>query len=360
MTQNTGRCISIWKCFRYFWFRWQNKDVVSFQKLVREIKLLIKEQKKAGKTGPLDLNAQELTDHLYERSLRRNNSMLKKAAGGFMGFLDTGDDLDDDSGADGLISAMNQLAWERDLDLTKGAFSKPNKIKEEPENETNANNSNSVTAKSARSRKSRNSSSSSGVRSTPSIEQMTGRDNAAAVFSDEHTGDISPVETSTQKQQFGMKDIPKGSSAKGSARSKRPTRRISPAPGSEKVDNTDSRPNSNNSNSNVSDVVALPPVSEQGTRNGSADSKDSTKRKWHRPRSRKNGTSAKQRSSSGGSEDSKDSVFSETGSRRPTKGPRQDSNSSTSLSSLMNAWEGGDFELQSTDLWFSEFYCYVF
>ena len=321
---------------------WMNIFIL-LQKLVREIKSLIKEQKMAGKTGPLDLASEEMSDKLYERSLRRN-SMFKKAAGGFMGFLDKSDELDEvDSTADSLISAMNQLAWERDLDLshTAGLLKSPaaNKIKEEPEN---ANNSNS-TAKSTRSRKATYSSSSSGARGTPTLENITGgRDNAAAGFSDEHTGEISPVETNTQRQQFNMKDLPK--SAKGSASAKssmRPSRRISPAPGAETVDLTDSRPNSNNSNSNVSDVDALPTVSEQDNKSGSAKSR------WFRPRSRKQGIAVKQRSDS---EDSKDSVFSETGSRKRGFGVRQDSNSSTSLSSLMNAWEGGDNELQSTDL----------
>ena len=295
--------------------------------------MLIKEQKRAGKTGPLDLASEEITDKLYERSLRRSNPVLQRAAGGFMGILDRGDDLleDTDSTADTFISAMNQLAWERDLDLSNTGIGKPaaNKIKEEPRNEKNANNSNSALAKSARSRKSTYSSSSSSARGTPTL-----------------TGDISPVETNTQRQQFNMKDLPKGS-AKGSAKSaksSRPSRRVSPAPGADTVDLTDSRPNSNNSNSNVSDVVSLPRVSEQDSKSASAKSR------WRRPRSKKQGMLVKQRSSSGGSEDSKDSVFSETASRRQAWGIRQDSNSSTSLSSLMNAWEGGDVEHQSTDL----------
>ena len=316
--------------------------------MVREIKILIKEQKQAGKTGPIDLASEEMSDKLYERSLRKNNSMLRKtaAATGFLGFIRGGDDiLDEDSTTDGLMAAMNQLAWEHDLDLTKTTgFSTQNKIKDEPENAKNANNSNSAMAKSARSRKSTTSSSSSGVRGTPNLEQLTGKDNAAAVFSDEHTGEISPIETNTQRQHFSMRDLPKGS-AKGSARPKKGSRRVSPAPGSETMDLSDSRPNSNNSNSNVSDAVGLPDVSETESRDlGYA------RPRWHKHRSKKHGTSAKQRSSSGGSEDSKDSVFSETGSRKHGWGIRQDSNSSTSLSSLMNAWEGGNGDLQSTDL----------
>ena len=188
-----------------------------------------------------------------------------------------------------------------------------------------------------------------GVRGTPNLEQLTGKDNAAAVFSDEHTGEISPVETNTQRQHFSMRDLPKGS-AKGSARPKKGSRRVSPAPGSETMDLSDSRPNSNNSNSNVSDAVGLPDVSETESRDlGYA------RPRWRKHRSKKHGTSTKQRSSSGGSEDSKDSVFSETGSRKRWSGIRQDSNSSTSLSSLMNAWEGGNGDLQSTDLWLCDF-----
>ncbi len=279
--------------------------------MVREIKSLIKDQKRAGNTGPLNLESEEVSEKLYERNLKRHGSVVHKT-GSLLGIIpDGGPDSDDLEGsADGmLISAMTQLAWERDIDLTKGAaFSKKEgNIKEEPENENN--NAVSHSAKRLRSRKS----SRNTMRTPPGLD--TGWDSP---------GDMSPVETKGTSKTFDLKENPK------STKPKVKTARVSPAPDEDRVDN--SRPNSNNSNSNNEADYPLPPRPRR----------DGTKRGKHV----KLGKIGKQPSSS-----SNDSAFSETVMRRKGKGIRQNSKNSTSsssLTSLMNAWDKE--EERSTDL----------
>ena len=97
---------------------------VLFQKLANEIKCLIKEQKREGKKGPLDLTSTEVSEKVSERNLRKRQSSMKA-------------DTDDDSSAVGLLSAMTQqLAWEKDIDLTKGK-PKNGDILEEDETDSN-------------------------------------------------------------------------------------------------------------------------------------------------------------------------------------------------------------------------------
>ena len=74
------------------------------QKVVSEVKALIKEVKQEGR----DPNAIDLTSNDVAQKLQKRRSNL-------------GAIKIDDSGpsADNLLSAMNQLAWERDLDLEK-------------------------------------------------------------------------------------------------------------------------------------------------------------------------------------------------------------------------------------------------
>ncbi len=98
--------------------------------MVREIKKLIKEAKKEGKTGTLDLTSPDVTD----RQVRKKRSNINRTKQ--RNLLDIGDDdyFDDAASADGLIAAMSQLAWEKDIDLTKGktfAASKEQDIAEE-------------------------------------------------------------------------------------------------------------------------------------------------------------------------------------------------------------------------------------
>lgn len=81
-----------------------------FQKLANEIKHLIKEQKKEGKKGVLDLTSRDVSEKLSERrELKKRRSNLG----------DDSDDYDNETKASGLFTAMTQqLAWEKDIDLT--------------------------------------------------------------------------------------------------------------------------------------------------------------------------------------------------------------------------------------------------
>ncbi len=306
------------------------------QILVREIKVLIKEQSKAGVKGPLDFTSDAITDKLHERNLQQNTGLLKKAAGGLMG-LNKADEIK----GGGIMSVMNQLAWEHDLDLSKGKPPIETKSPRDEKKEENANNSNSTSRPGLRSGQT------SSVASTAS---SAGKDNTGAVFSD---GDMSPVETNTRKTELDNKTPPPKSakttkSAKSASR--RPPSRVTPATGGNTIGLDGNKPNSNNSNSNVSEDVggagrATPARRSARSRKTSAAS---TKAKLRRkPRG---ATLSKERSGSGGSVDSKDSLLSEGGaSRRSLQDRRQNSNSSASLSSLMNAWGNGDGD-QSTDL----------
>ncbi len=283
--------------------------------MVREIKSLIKDQKRAGNTGPLNLESEEVSEKLYERSLKRHGSVVHKT-GSLLGIIPDGVPEPDDEGDAGmLISAMTQLAWERDIDLTKGAaFSKQQgNIKEEPENENN--NAVSHSAKRLRSRKS----SRNTMRTPPGLD--TGWDSP---------GNMSPVENQDNPKTFDLKEYPKSTKGKVKSSPKVKTSRVSPAPDEDRVDN--SRPNSNNSNSNNEADFPLPP----------RPGLDGSKRGKHV----KLGKIGKQLSSG-----SDDSAFSETVLRRKGKGIRQNSKNSTSsssLTSLMNSWEKED--TQNTDL----------
>ena len=82
-----------------------------------EIKILIKEARKKGNNGPIDLESDELTETLTQHQLKKRQK--ETASSG---------NLDDGS----LMTAMSQLAWEKDIDLTKGkAFIQEDQIKEE-------------------------------------------------------------------------------------------------------------------------------------------------------------------------------------------------------------------------------------
>jgi hypothetical protein len=79
------------------------------QKLVNEIKLLIKEQHRAGKKGPLDLTSSEVTEKLEQRQMRKRQSHAQSFEPA---------PLEESAGTDGLLSAMTQLAWEKDINLS--------------------------------------------------------------------------------------------------------------------------------------------------------------------------------------------------------------------------------------------------
>ena len=85
------------------------------QKLTNEIKSLIRDRKNEGKSGPLDLTASDISEKLSERQLRkRRSTMLNMSQAPDV----TSDDMET---AGGLLSRMTQqLAWERDIDLSKG------------------------------------------------------------------------------------------------------------------------------------------------------------------------------------------------------------------------------------------------
>ena len=80
-----------------------------------EVKALIKERKRQGKSGPLDLTSSEVTEKLNERQLRkrRSQAMTKQ---GFSEDEDVRPSSSDGLGK-GLMSALGQLAWEKDIDL---------------------------------------------------------------------------------------------------------------------------------------------------------------------------------------------------------------------------------------------------
>ena len=85
------------------------------QKLTNEIKSLIRDQKKEGKTGRLDLTASDVSEKLSERQLRKRRSTMMNMSQP----LDVKTDETETAG--GLLSRMTQqLAWERDIDLSKG------------------------------------------------------------------------------------------------------------------------------------------------------------------------------------------------------------------------------------------------
>ena len=85
------------------------------QKLTNEIKSLIRDQKKEGKTGRLDLTASDVSEKLSERQLRKRRSTMMNMSQP----IDVKTDETETAG--GLLSRMTQqLAWERDIDLSKG------------------------------------------------------------------------------------------------------------------------------------------------------------------------------------------------------------------------------------------------
>ena len=85
------------------------------QKLTNEIKSLIRDQKKEGKTGRLDLTASDVSEKLSERQLRKRRSTMMNMSQP----IDVKTDEAETAG--GLLSRMTQqLAWERDIDLSKG------------------------------------------------------------------------------------------------------------------------------------------------------------------------------------------------------------------------------------------------
>ena len=85
-----------------------------FKKMVREIKGVIKEAKKSGKQGAQDISD---ADVLQAQRLKKKRGTLANI--GAFGMENPMFRDDEDSAAEGLLSAMNQLAWEKDLDLGK-------------------------------------------------------------------------------------------------------------------------------------------------------------------------------------------------------------------------------------------------
>lgn len=117
------------------------------QKLVSEVKGLIKELKKEGRDPEqIDLTSTDVAKTLQKR---RSNLHQSSTVGG-------------DSGASDLLSAMNQLAWERDLDLEGGAGGKIDTVPEEAEGTPSAHKPSFLSKKS----------------STPSLNASNGNNNA--------------------------------------------------------------------------------------------------------------------------------------------------------------------------------------
>lgn len=131
-----------------------------FQRLVREVKQLIKEQRAKGKTGPIRFDDEEVSEAVTERLIRKKMSSISaiRESGLFFGGASQPaaapppPKQDGGSGAGGLFGAIDSLAWEKDIDLTKGAkFAKADAIEEVdeatealaalPNNNSNANNS---------------------------------------------------------------------------------------------------------------------------------------------------------------------------------------------------------------------------
>lgn len=78
---------------------------------MNEIKALIKEQHKEGKRGPLDLTSTEVTEKLEQRQMRKRQSHMRSFD----------EPAGDHETSEGLLSAMTQLAWEKDIDLSAAA-----------------------------------------------------------------------------------------------------------------------------------------------------------------------------------------------------------------------------------------------
>ena len=94
---------------------------------MKEIKDLIKDQKKSGETGPLDLSSSSFSD----RQQRKRRSVRQKQA---VGLDEDPLDFEESQSAEALLSTIKQVSWTHDIDLTKGTpFSKPENIPEEDE-----------------------------------------------------------------------------------------------------------------------------------------------------------------------------------------------------------------------------------
>ena len=246
--------------------------------MVNEIKLLIKEQKRAGKSGLIDLTSEEISAHVSERQLWRKRGQLPQGIGGDAS----------DPNADGLISAMAQLAWEQDIDLTKGkTFNKRNStspILEEGE-------ANSSTNSSAGDRTPL-------LRSTEGLKTVAnlGIDNPLTV-----SDGLPPVPKS--KKDLEMKEM----------------RSSGPALRSPKVAPQDS------------------------PANGDPKAKKKKKAEKLAEKLDKSSKPPSARSGSGRSKDSKDSSLSEERTRQRVNlavtGSRSSLNSASSLTSLLHAWD---------------------
>ena len=95
---------------------------LAFQRIVKEIKDLIKEQKREGGEGPLDLSSSNLMERKKRRSVRKPSA------------VPTADPLDfaESESTEALLSTIKQVSWTNDIDLTKGTpFTKQDQILEE-------------------------------------------------------------------------------------------------------------------------------------------------------------------------------------------------------------------------------------
>ena len=265
------------------------KFILFFQRLVSEIKSLIKEQKREGKTGAIDLSNKDISEKLTDRQLQKKKSNL---LGERMSFMEA----EDDGTADGLISAMTQLAWEKDIDLTKGksyAAAPPSTIKEEVE----------VKAKAK----------------TPLIgkdnnkrRKDPGHDNPGLVLNAE-----LKMQGDDKGEQVKMKEV-KASPGVGRGT------KVSPV-----------------------DIAGKPPKAD-GAKN---INKDKSKKAG--------GRTPSARSSSGGSKDSAFSEGDKSGRKTAANialsGSRSSLNSASSLTSLLHAWDGKKEKKDSKDQDQSEF-----
>ena len=88
--------------------------------MVKDVKSLLKEAKRTGKT--VNLHSKDVLESVPLITPRAPVQALDE-------------DMDESMSADGLISAMTQLAWEKDIDLTRAPAFKDEPIVEEPQKE---------------------------------------------------------------------------------------------------------------------------------------------------------------------------------------------------------------------------------
>ena len=272
-----------------------------FQKLVSEVKALIKEVKKEGRDPEhIDLTSQDVAQKLQKR---RSNLHVKNESS---------------LPSEGLMSAMNQLAWERDLDLeTKMG---PLSEEKEPESAVKSKPPQPPTPKSNLFSKKAGKTSPE----TPSGNKNNNKTNDIKILNpqllemqmqDKHSASYG----GRGRGGGGGKD---GGEGKGGPANWLRSPRVSPEI-----------------------IEDKPPKGGKKKPNNTTNNRTMTVPGSSRPPSA--------RSSSGGSKDSKDSAFSEGVRRQITSlalsGSRSSLNSASSLTSLLHSSVGTDAKSKDTD-----------